>query len=73
MLIDLAWLRGDETVEGIIKLGSRPFRPLETAIERDVRENLLVPLFGMRVEKSGKNRVRAELYHYEGIFGLHGG
>ncbi len=53
-LVKVRWLRQRKEMEGVIKLAERPYRPMETAIDRDVRENLLVPLFGMRVEKSGK-------------------
>ncbi|PIE03914.1 MAG: hypothetical protein CSA76_07005, partial [Spirochaetales bacterium] len=56
-LCSLVWERetdGKEsfrTVEGILSLGVRPDIPLQTALTRDARENLLTPLFGFQLER----------------------
>lgn len=52
-LIDVRWLRDGREMNGRFQLAERPHRPLEVALDRDVRENLLVPLYGMKAERSG--------------------
>ncbi|MBN2049502.1 MAG: serine protease [Spirochaetales bacterium] len=54
-MIQLQWSSDQEEQTGYIQLLPRPTLPMEVAFERDTRENLLVPLFGMRVEKVDKN------------------
>ncbi|MBN1697506.1 MAG: trypsin-like peptidase domain-containing protein [Spirochaetales bacterium] len=53
-LMKLSWKRGDSSVESIICLGKRPFSPIEYAIKRDIKENIIIPLFGMEI-KAVKN------------------
>ena len=45
----------DETRRTWILLRTRPFSPGETAIQRDLRERLLAPFFGMKVSATGRN------------------
>jgi S1-C subfamily serine protease len=52
-LIALSWRRGSETLSGYLSLGERPFSPMEEALEKDRRERVLYPLFGMRLAKTG--------------------
>ncbi len=52
-LVSLAWDRRGQEFSGLVSLGTRPFIPMETALERDTRQNLLGPLFGMEVELTG--------------------
>ncbi len=46
-LVKLQWERGTESVVGIIAAGARPFVPLNEALRRDTRDNVIVALFGM--------------------------
>ena len=41
-------------LEVFVSTAARPFSPIETALERDIRENVFVPLFGMALEYTGK-------------------
>lgn len=52
-LVALTWHREESSISGILSLAARPFSPVELALERDSRDNVLVPLFGMRIEKVG--------------------
>ncbi len=52
-LVTLTWLREESRTSGVLNLAPRPFSPVELALERDSRDNVLVPLFGMRIEKVG--------------------
>jgi len=52
-LISLTISRNDKVFDAIICLKPRPFIPLETALDRDTKLNLLYPLFGMKLEKVG--------------------
>lgn len=52
-LVAITWLREKSSISGIVCLAPRPFSPVELALERDSRDNILVPLFGMRIEKIG--------------------
>ena len=54
-LVELSWSRSGEDQSGIFALGRRPDRPLDVALDRDYYINLLPPLFGMELEKSGKS------------------
>ncbi len=53
-LISLAWTRGGSELTGVLNLAERPFSPVEVALERDLKENLFFPLFGIKIEKVGK-------------------
>ena len=50
-LISIDWLRMGERADGIAALGVRPSIPLETALMNDARENLITPLFGLKVQR----------------------
>ncbi len=52
-LVRCAWQRGTDAQSGLLQLDKRPKSPMETAIERDARINLLPVLFGLRVEAAG--------------------
>ncbi|MBA7539059.1 hypothetical protein ES705_31337 [subsurface metagenome] len=52
-LVALTWPREESRTSGVLSLAPRPFSPVELALERDLRDNVLVPLFGMRIEKVG--------------------
>lgn len=53
-------LRDGRELELLIPLGSRPDYPISLALERDSRENLLLPIFGMAVEAMNDSRLRPE-------------
>ncbi len=57
-LVKLAWRHGSKAESGLISLEDRPFLPLETAAERDTRDDLFLPLFGMKVESTGASSYR---------------
>lgn len=52
-LIACTWQRGAASQSGLVHLEKRPRSPVETALERDARINMLPPLFGLRVEAAG--------------------
>ncbi|MBA7701261.1 hypothetical protein ES703_109994 [subsurface metagenome] len=52
-LVNLSWIRDDTVYTGVLALAERPFSPVELALERDSRENIFFPLFGMKIEKIG--------------------
>ncbi len=52
-LVTLTWKHKGVIREGTLTLMPRPFSPIETALEKDTRDNLLMPLFGMKIEKVG--------------------
>ena len=53
-LVRLVWRRGEETLTGAVSTGERPFSPVELSLERDRRENVVYPLFGMKLEQVGQ-------------------
>jgi serine protease Do len=53
VLVALQWTRGGETFRGSISLDERPFSPIEVSLQKDLRENVLLPLFGMKIERTG--------------------
>lgn len=53
-LVKLSWTREKEAIQGIICLVKRPFSPIETALKKDARNNLILPIFGMEI-KAVKN------------------
>jgi serine protease Do len=52
-LVTLSWKRAGELQSGQLCLAERPFSPIEESLARDTRENVLFPLFGMKLEKTG--------------------
>jgi S1-C subfamily serine protease len=59
VLVSLRWKREGESHEGAISLAERPFSPIEESLEKDLRENVLLPLFGMKVERTSRFLWRA--------------
>jgi S1-C subfamily serine protease len=59
VLISLRWRREGESLEGALSLAERPYSPIEESLERDLRENVLLPLFGMKVERTSRFLWRA--------------
>jgi serine protease Do len=53
-LVELTWKRGETTVTGVVGTAGRPFSPIEVSLERDRRENVIYPLFGMKLEEVGQ-------------------
>ena len=51
-LVKVTWSRDGKILKGFCVLGNRPYRPMDIAIKRDTRENLVVPLFGMILEET---------------------
>ncbi len=45
--------RGGSPRQAVVCLAPRPVRPIETALEKDTRDAVLYPLFGMRLERTG--------------------
>jgi len=58
VLVHLEWKREGTERSAYLALNERPFSPIELGIERDTRENLFVPLFGISV-------VETERYFWE--------
>ncbi|MEJ2663595.1 MAG: S1C family serine protease [Spirochaetia bacterium] len=52
-LISFSVKRNEHLITIPVCLEKRPFIPLETALDRDIKVNLLYPLFGMKLEKVG--------------------
>jgi serine protease Do len=53
-LVRVEWSHEGQTASGLISLGKRPFSPIEEALQKDRRDNLLYPLFGMELEKTSQ-------------------
>jgi S1-C subfamily serine protease len=51
-LVSLSWKRGGQSLRGYLSLAERPFSPLEEALAKDRRDQVLYPLFGMRLTKT---------------------
>lgn len=52
-LVRVTWKNDGADTSGLIALGKRPYLPMETALNRDLRHNLFPALFGMKVEETG--------------------
>lgn len=52
-LVHITFHRGTQAMDAILCLGTRPERPIEVALQRDTRDNVLYPLFGMKLQKVG--------------------
>jgi serine protease Do len=59
-LVQISWKRGEETFSGVVSTAERPFSPIEVSLERDRRENVIYPLFGMKLEQLGRLLWRKE-------------
>ncbi|NOY09172.1 MAG: PDZ domain-containing protein [Spirochaetes bacterium] len=53
VLASLTWKRGKKEYHGIIALDKRNVSPIELALKHDRRNNVLFPLFGLKLEKTG--------------------
>jgi len=51
-VVELSWEHDDKVFSGYFSLTERPYYPLDTAIKRDRRDNLFIPLFGMEIEET---------------------
>jgi S1-C subfamily serine protease len=54
-LVKVEWRSGTERREALVALADRPDSPVETALQKDTRDRLLFPLFGMKLEKIGQS------------------
>jgi S1-C subfamily serine protease len=52
-LVTLGIRRGSAHQNVLVCLSSRPDEPIEVALKRDTRDNILYPLFGMKLENTG--------------------
>jgi S1-C subfamily serine protease len=52
-LINVGWKRDRNEYSGVLSLERRPEYPIDVARERDVFTNLIAPLFGMALERTG--------------------
>ena len=52
-LITANWTRNQSEHRGLLSVKERPFSPIELAMERDTKVNMLVPLFGIEVREVG--------------------
>ncbi len=52
-LVSVKWIHNGAELTGLFSLRARPFSPIELAMERDTKVNMLVPLFGMEVREVG--------------------
>ena len=59
VLVTLRWIRDGEAMEGPVALSERPFSPIEESLKKDLRDNVLLPLFGMKVERTSRSLWRA--------------
>jgi S1-C subfamily serine protease len=58
-LVSLGWKREGKAQSGQVSLSERPFSPIEESLGKDSRQNVLYPLFGMKLEKTGSFLWRA--------------
>ena len=54
VLVTLGWKREGRSLQGAFSLAERPFSPIEESLEKDLRDNVLLPLFGMKIERTGR-------------------
>jgi S1-C subfamily serine protease len=52
-LVTVAVKRGDSRMQALVCLSQRPDDPIQVALKRDARDNVLYPLFGMQLENVG--------------------
>jgi S1-C subfamily serine protease len=52
-LLRLAFRRGEARMQAIVCLDERPDDPIQVALKRDTRDNVVYPLFGMQLENVG--------------------
>jgi serine protease Do len=49
-LVQVSWIRKDKKMSGFFSTSKRPFSPFEIALDRDSRDSVLLPLFGLEIE-----------------------
>ena len=54
VLVTLEWQRGGQSFSGALSLAERPYSPIEESLAKDLRDNVLLPLFGMKIEKTNR-------------------
>jgi len=54
VLVSLEWRRGGQSFSGALSLAERPYSPIEESLARDLRDNVLFPLFGIKIEKTSR-------------------
>jgi S1-C subfamily serine protease len=52
-LVNITFRRDTQEMSAVLCLSARPERPIEVALQRDTRDNVLYPLFGMKLQKVG--------------------
>ncbi|HEY9593164.1 MAG TPA: trypsin-like peptidase domain-containing protein, partial [Spirochaetia bacterium] len=52
-LVHVGIRRGDAKITAVVCLSQRPDQPIEVALKRDARDNIIYPLFGMQLENVG--------------------
>jgi S1-C subfamily serine protease len=52
-LVAIGLRRGDAEVKAFVCLSARPDEPIEVALNRDTRDNVVYPLFGMELQNVG--------------------
>ena len=52
-LVEIEWSHNGDVATGILSLGTRPEKPMDLALKRDIAANLIAPLFGMVLEETG--------------------
>lgn len=60
VILKVEWMHGDDTVTGFLALEERPPIPMEIALEKDSRDNVIPSLFGMKIEKTGTRLFKEE-------------
>jgi serine protease Do len=54
ILVSLRWRREGKSFQGAVSLAERPFSPIEDSLEKDLRDNVILPLFGMKIERTSR-------------------
>ncbi|MBN2551937.1 MAG: trypsin-like peptidase domain-containing protein [Spirochaetales bacterium] len=60
VLVTLNWKREGRSLQGAFSLAERPYSPIEESLGKDLRDNVLLPLFGMKIERTGSFLWRAD-------------
>lgn len=54
VLVNLEWQRDGQSFSGALSLAERPYSPIEESLDKDLRDNVLLPLFGIKIEKTSR-------------------
>jgi hypothetical protein len=52
-LVQVTIRRGESRIQALVCLSKRPDDPIQLALKRDARDNVLYPLFGLQLESTG--------------------